>query len=100
MNEDYGDTVPSRPQDGHLVANVLQVGSIPQTAPQVAEQTEEGRIHLILSNESFFLITSYNNFYTIVSSTIIVECRFPELWLYLQWWTPTLEFVISIILLQ
>ncbi|KAL1828862.1 hypothetical protein DCAR_0208124 [Daucus carota subsp. sativus] len=42
VNEDYGDTVPSRPQDGLLVANVLQVGSIPGTAPQGAEQTEEG----------------------------------------------------------
>lgn len=48
MNEDYGDTVPSRPQDaGLLVANVSQVGSIPGTAPQGAEQTEEGIIHLI-----------------------------------------------------
>ncbi|KAL8112055.1 hypothetical protein AgCh_019672 [Apium graveolens] len=43
VNEDYGDTVPSKPQDGALlVPNVLQVGSKPGTAPQVAEQTEEG----------------------------------------------------------
>lgn len=48
VNEDYGDTVPSRPQDGGLlVPNVLQVGSKPGTAPQGAEQTEEGIIHLI-----------------------------------------------------
>lgn len=43
VNEEYGDTVPSRPQDaGLLVPNVLQVGSIPGTAPQGAQQTEEG----------------------------------------------------------
>lgn len=48
VNEEYGDTVPSRPQDaGLLVPNVLQVGSIPGTAPQGAQQTEEGIMHVI-----------------------------------------------------
>lgn len=49
MNEDFGDTVPSRPQDvGLQVASILPSGRFLGSLPRGPEQAGEGRINLIL----------------------------------------------------